>query len=681
MRPAARSAIRHAVRRAGQRSSFPDGKELSRSLACRSSALMIAILVTILATFMATLTFPGTALAKSYNVSNLSTVATVNSDGSMDVTETRTFDFSGSFSWIIQDLSLSGSYGITDIRVSESGREYARGGSGEGTYSYRQLGDKIEVTWRFNAADQKRTFDLSYRVNGAVTAHLDVAELYWKFVGDEWEVPSRNVVVELHLPSGEPPGTTSGEFPGASSGDVRAWGHGPLSGEVKIVSPEKIMWTVPRLPARTFLEGRVTFPRELVPMAARTTDWNALDMILAQEEALASRANQARLRNLIVVSLAPLLLVACVAAAIVLQLRWGKEHKPGFDGDYYRELPGDYSPAELGCLWNFGTVGANEASATILDLARRGFLEIEVTSREEKGLGGLFGSVFGSRTATDYALKLLKPSPRSDSQSDLSRADAAESEFSRLREHEKLVIDFLFRTVSPDGRTLPFQQLQAHAKSDPRSMQSFMESFRAQVRASDTSYRFFDHETEKIRVWECIAGIFVFIGTSALAVFTGNPIGFLASLGGVILLIAGAFLRRRSPMGSTHLAMWQAFRRFLLHFSSLDRADVPSLIIWEHYLVYAVALGVAKQVINQLKIVYPEITQPGPGLHYWAWMRGMHGVGASTPAVDLVSSMTEALHSSVSAAVNYRPSSGAGRGGGFSVGGGGGGGGGGGRAG
>ncbi len=61
-----------------------------------------------------------------------------------------------------------------------------------------------------------------------------------------------------------------------------------------------------------------------------------------------------------------------------------------------------YTPAELGCLWNFGTVGANETSATILDLARRGYLEIEAMTQEEKVLGGLFGT----KTSTDYVLKL-----------------------------------------------------------------------------------------------------------------------------------------------------------------------------------------------------------------------------------------------------------------------------------
>ena len=30
------------------------------------------------------------------------------------------------------------------------------------------------------------------------------------------------------------------------------------------------------------------------------------------------------------------------------------------------------------------------------------------------------------------------------------------------------------------------------------------------------------------------------------------------------------------------------FRRFLLDFSQMERHEIPSLVIWEHYLVYAV---------------------------------------------------------------------------------------------
>jgi uncharacterized membrane protein len=82
-----------------------------------------------------------------------------------------------------------------------------------------------------------------------------------------------------------------------------------------------------------------------------------------------------------------------------------------------------------------------------------------------------------------------------------------------------------------------------------------------------------------------------------------------------VLLVAPIVMFFASPSigysdyGADQLSKWKAFRRFLLHFSEMERSTVPSLVIWEHYLVYAVALGVARQVIDQLAIVFPNLEQ------------------------------------------------------------------------
>lgn len=40
----------------------------------------------------------------------------------------------------------------------------------------------------------------------------------------------------------------------------------------------------------------------------------------------------------------------------------------------------------------------------------------------------------------------------------------------------------------------------------------------------------------------------------------------------------------------------------------IDDKTVPELILWEKYLVYATAFGIADKVLEQLKVVYPQIT-------------------------------------------------------------------------
>ncbi|HBK86140.1 MAG TPA: hypothetical protein DDZ53_08950, partial [Firmicutes bacterium] len=60
----------------------------------------------------------------------------------------------------------------------------------------------------------------------------------------------------------------------------------------------------------------------------------------------------------------------------------------------------------------------------------------------------------------------------------------------------------------------------------------------------------------------------------------------------------------------------------------MERYTIPSLIIWEHYLVYAVTLGVAKEVMKQLELVYPNLTEGdyrfGHGWYYWPMGRSIN---------------------------------------------------------
>ena len=64
----------------------------------------------------------------------------------------------------------------------------------------------------------------------------------------------------------------------------RVWGHGPLHGNVSKEGANRVVWEIEDLPRRTFLEGRVTFPAQLVPEAANLSGREGLPGILAEEE-------------------------------------------------------------------------------------------------------------------------------------------------------------------------------------------------------------------------------------------------------------------------------------------------------------------------------------------------------------------------------------------------------------
>ncbi len=53
--------------------------------------------------------------------------------------------------------------------------------------------------------------------------------------------------------------------------------------------------------------------------------------------------------------------------------------------------------------------------------------------------------------------------------------------------------------------------------------------------------------------------------------------------------------------------MWKGLKKYMEDFSMLDKREIPEIVIWEQFLVYATAFGIADKVIKQLKAVYKEL--------------------------------------------------------------------------
>ena len=92
----------------------------------------------------------------------------------------------------------------------------------------------------------------------------------------------------------------------------------------------------------------------------------------------------------------------------------------------------------------------------------------------------------------------------------------------------------------------------------------------------------------------------------------------------------------------------------------LDKREIPEIVIWEQFLVYATAFGIADKVAKQFKTLYPEVIEEMQSANI--------DYNTLIFVNNLSSSSVYAASSARSAAENY--SSG---GGGFSSGGGGGG--------
>jgi hypothetical protein len=573
---------------------------------------------------------------KSFVFSRVVIDATVWATGSMRIVETRTYQFDGSFSWASYRLPLAGSSGVRDIRVGDERGPYTAVTAEvdpppPGTFRVVRERDGVLIRWGFRATNESRTFTIAYVLDDVVTVYSDVAELYWKFIGTGWDRPSEAVEITVRLPGG------------LSAEQIRVWGHGPLQGHARPVSGGAVL-TVRDLPAHTMVEGRIVFPAEVVPQARRRRAEVALSRIVAEETAWAEAANRARLRDRALLGLAAGLPVLALLLWSRLYVRHGREPQPRLPEGYYRELPAEYAPAELGVLWRFGSVQPADYVATILDLARRGLLKIEPLGHAETR--GRLGGYTIVRTN--------KAGP--------------------MQPFEVAALAMLFGEEDRMGSSVTIDR-RAGLPSEVRTRigRGFARWTR-QVRGAAAAHRFFDDHSARVSGLSSALGLILIAAAwIGLGVF-GTPWAFGSGLAGAVMLLGSPAIRRRSQRGADDLQQWKGFRRFLLDFSQMPKAELPAVVMWEHYLVYAIPLGVADRVIDQLGRIYTaEELARSPGLRVWT---GPSGSSSSRGGLAALATFTTVLSSATSSA-----SSGSGRGGGFSGGGGRGGGGSGGSAG
>ncbi|MEA3076588.1 MAG: hypothetical protein QOF60_1496 [Actinomycetota bacterium] len=568
---------------------------------------------------------PQAAQAKAFRVSAVQVEATLRPDASMRVVEHLTYDFEGEFHNGTRPIP-AGDYEIVDVGVTDHD-------TGE---PLPFEGAPYNLTWHYTAVDERRTFDVAYTVLGAAKVGPDVGELFWKFVG-ELHPGVGEVRVELGVPG--------------DGVDVRAWAHGPSNGRIEIQG-SRVLLSVTGVPAGEFVEARVTVPADQFTVAPQGDA--KLPGVLATEQRQADEANHLRQRELdadkrrqrVADALgAGFWIVPLAGWAIFLWLfrRYGKEYPaPPEVGEYVREPPTD-PPAFLPTLFAWGTVQPVALSATIVDLAQRGHLTIEETRQDR-----------------------------------LILADKVDWKLTRKQQDEPLrpFEQAVLRQLFVDGPETTQSDFADWCRNHRTDAMRWWQDVQAKVKADFAERKYIEGGKGVAYALNILAGLAVVIAGVG-AVGAGAPIGVLGIVSGAGQLAATISLRRRTPAGRTRLAEWTAFRRFLTDFSQLADAPVGHLILWERYLVYAVALGVSSEVARALAARIPPPEQGA--VAFAPWFIGMHGPGA-LDSVGSFSGFANDFGPHIVAAATPPRSSSSGSGfggGGFSGGGGGGGGGGG----
>jgi len=96
-----------------------------------------------------------------------------------------------------------------------------------------------------------------------------------------------------------------------------------------------------------------------------------------------------------------------------------------------------------------------------------------------------------------------------------------------------------------------------------------------------------------------IIGVFSIFLMFLFGFFVFSISVFIVSL--IVYLIMHSAFKVRTEKGALHLAKWNAFKKYLEDFSNFKEKPIADITLWEQYLVYATALGIADKVIKAMK--------------------------------------------------------------------------------
>lgn len=305
------------------------------------------------------------ASASDFQFTDVDLTFTINEDGSVEVSEYRTYYFDGEFSWA--DYSLPATFDdIRDISVSEDGRPYRRIDDEDGapeTFYYDISDEELYIRWNYEAANESRTFQISYTLDGVIHGNEEWSEFFWEAISDEWGRPTQQLSVSVRLPSGsyETPHfwlrTPSEELNSEKDNSRFVVNGGPVS-------------------ADHFVKIRTVFPSEMLSVAPSDAPEVNPEWAVGQEEAWEQDHQRSLERQALLSDIAEI--VAYVVIVLSLggfMYGWRNRQKMQTPAPS-TEIP-DVTPAIAAWQIHLRQPGSTSFAATIFDLARREALYIK----------------------------------------------------------------------------------------------------------------------------------------------------------------------------------------------------------------------------------------------------------------------------------------------------------------
>ncbi|MEY3431385.1 MAG: hypothetical protein RIS53_283 [Bacillota bacterium] len=457
--------------------------------------------------------------------------------------------------------------------------------------------DPESVAWfHYNAGTWGNIrIENNYWINGVALKYADTAEFFWVVAATD-NMLTENIDVKVILPGVD-----------LDADLVTAYLNGSSLASIHHIGANEENQTyvhikASRLYPSEYITVRINFPADRLVIDAEqdqtygndVTDFPIangephLTNVQTYEAERASFRNSYQMVDMVAIGLFVLIVIFAAWKVRDIYLKFDKEHQTDFYGEYYRELPAQYGPAIMGYLYRFKEVAKDDVTATLMELIRQKVILLDA------------GTESLTEANVNYVMKLNK-----------------EVDQNKLLPHEKQLIQWFFGLVA-GGDTLSLNQLEAFTKKETQAIRYLSENqaFNRAVVVASENEKFFDDVKAPAQKNAAILGLITLFAIGfyvtrlvlALGTYTGIIGGILIG----ISILLGAYLssiERRSKKGNEDYVRWKAFEKFLKEFTNIKDYPMPGMTVWEHYMVYATAFGIAELVEKQIRFKYQQLNK------------------------------------------------------------------------
>ncbi|MCK9152119.1 DUF2207 domain-containing protein [Methanobacterium alcaliphilum] len=497
----------------------------------------------------------------------------VQENGNLRIKETLHYSFSGTYNGVYRDIPLKNGEKIENLDISTSG-----------AYSDYQITNKTDMTSLkiFLYSDAQKTTPITnrdvvvtieYDFINVIKIYNDIAELQFKVWGEEWEVDVGELTTNVHLKSQE---------------GVKYWLNPPYYVLSDVWDDSVLKVVTKSISPGNYFEVRMAIPKDQFanPVFAKQLNENGMAII---EKIQQDYKDQINFYSILYMVLAVIMLLSIVIP-IIIYFKYGREPKTTYRGEYERELPTKDSPAVVNAISgkgfgkSVGNPNMDGFQATIMDLINRGFL-------------GVYTEKKGRKKQVNLEIK--------------------QKSFEELYSFEKHVITFLRRFAVDNIINMDYLKKELKKQDKAKSFKSSYDAWEG-----DLNNLFLNKKTDKffiktgdtyIKTYGVLAIILAGI-VFFFTVFNPLPASIYAFLASIVLGVAGIISiilpekvgGRWTQEGIDYDAKWQAFKKYIQDFSLIKEYPPESVAVWNKYLVYATALGVADKVRKSMEISLPD---------------------------------------------------------------------------